>query len=133
MQDAKILIIDDDPDISEAMTVVLESKNYQVRVARNSKEALDQLQSERPDLIILDVMMDTPQEGFALNRQLKGDPQYKDIPVLMVTAVKEKTGLDFKSEVGDETWLPVDDFIDKPVRPQDLLEKVGRLLNKSTS
>ncbi len=133
MQDAKILIIDDDPDISEAMTVVLESKNYQVRVARNSKEALDQLQSERPDLIILDVMMDTPQEGFALNRQLKGDPQYQDIPVLMVTAVKEKTGLDFKSEAGDETWLPVDDFIDKPVRPQDLLEKVGRLLNKSTS
>ena len=133
MQEAKILIIDDDPDISEAMTVVLESKGYRVEVAPNSKEGMACIQAERPDLIILDVMMDTPQEGFNFDRQIKGDPEYKDIPVLMVTAVKEKTGLDFKAEAGDEAWLPVDEFIDKPVRPQDLLEKVVRLLNKNAS
>ncbi|MBN1819030.1 MAG: response regulator [Sedimentisphaerales bacterium] len=130
MQEGKILIIDDDPDISEAMTVVLESKNYQVSVARNSREGMDRIQAQKPDLIILDVMMDTPQEGFTLGRQLKEDPKTKDIPVLMVTAVKEKTGLDFKAEAGDETWLPVEEFIDKPVKPQILLEKVGKLISK---
>lgn len=133
MQEAKILIIDDDPDISEAMTVVLESKNHQISVARNSQEGMEKLQSDRPDLIILDVMMETPQEGFTFGRKIKEDPQFKEIPILMVTAVKEKTGLDFKAEAGDETWLPVDEFIDKPVRPQDLLEKVARLLDKSAS
>ncbi|MBN1127001.1 MAG: response regulator [Sedimentisphaerales bacterium] len=131
MQEAKILIIDDDPDISEAMTVVLESKNYQVSIARNSREGMDRIQDDKPDLIILDVMMDTPQEGFTMGRQLQENPETKDIPVLMVTAVKEKTGLDFKAEAGDDTWLPVDDFIDKPVKPQVLLEKVAKLLSKS--
>ncbi len=129
MQDAKILIVDDDADITEAMTVVLESKGYTVVSAANSELAMAKLADYKPNLIILDVMMDTPQEGFNFDRKLKADPAYSNIPILMITAVKEKTGLDFGAEAGDEAWLPVDGFLDKPVRPDVLLEKVESLLN----
>ena len=128
---AKILIIDDDPDISQAMRVVLETRDYDVDTARDSCEGMEKIKGNRPDLIILDVMMNTSQEGFLLSRELKHSDQYKDIPILMLTAVKEKTGLDFKSEAGDEDWLPVEEFLDKPVKPEVLIETVSGLLSKS--
>jgi CheY-like chemotaxis protein len=86
------------------------------------------LKQVRPDLIILDVMMRTSQEGFELSRELKHNAKFKDIPILMLTAVKQKTGLDFKTEAGDQSWLPVEEFLDKPVKPNVLLEKVEDLL-----
>ena len=131
MQPPKILIIDDDPDITEAMKITLESRDYEVNSAVNGTEGMEQIKNNRPDLIILDVMMDTPREGFQLDRELKSDPQLKDIPVMMVTAVKEKTGIDFKPEAGDPSWLPVDEFLDKPIKPDQLLEKVKALLDKT--
>ena len=131
MQSSKILIIDDDPDITEAMKVVLETEKYQVQTATNGTEGMEQIKNNTPDLIILDVMMDTPREGFLINRELKKDPTYKNIPVLMITAVKEKTGIDFKPEAGDPAWLPVEDFLDKPIKPEVLLEKVQVLLKKN--
>lgn len=131
MGQGAILIIDDDPDIIEAMKVVLENKGYEVRSAQDGAEGMERLKEARPDLIILDVMMRTSQEGFELSRQLKGSAEYKDIPILMLTAVKDKTGLDFKSTAGDESWLPVEEFLDKPVKPDVLLEKVASLLSKS--
>lgn len=130
MGPGRILIIDDDPDITEAMTVVLENRGYEVASAADSSEGMEQLQANRPDVIILDVMMRTRQEGFELSRKLKQDPDYQNIPILMLTAVKEKTGLDFKPEAGDESWLPVEEFLDKPVKPDVLLEKVQGLLRK---
>jgi len=75
--------------------------------------------------------MNTTNEGFLLSRELKKDPEYKDIPVLMVTAIKEKTGIDFKPAAGDESWLPVEEYLDKPVKPEVLLDKVRALLQKS--
>ena len=131
MGQGRILIIDDDPDITEAMSVVLENKGYEVASAADGSAGLEQVAAERPDLIILDVMMRTSQEGFELSRQLKGSAEYRDIPILMLTAVKDKTGLDFKSTAGDESWLPVEEFLDKPVKPDVLLEKVASLLSKS--
>ena len=94
-------------------------------------EGMERLKANRPDLIILDVMMRTSQEGFELSRQLKHTAEYKDIPILMLTAVKDKTGLDFKATAGDESWLPVEEFLDKPVKPDVLLEKVASLIPKS--
>jgi CheY-like chemotaxis protein len=129
MAEGKILIIDDDPDITEAMTVVLENRGYEVASARDGTEGMEMLKKARPDLIILDVMLRTSQEGFELSRELKGNPQYRNIPILMLTGVKQKTGLDFKTEAGDRAWLPVEEFLDKPVRPQVLLEKVEDLLS----
>ncbi len=129
MAEGKILIIDDDPDITEAMTVVLENRGYEVRSARDGSEGMEQLKQSRPDLIILDVMMRTSQEGFELSRELKQNPTYKNIPIIMLTGVKQKTGLDFKTEAGDQAWLPVEEFLDKPVKPNVLLEKVENLLS----
>jgi CheY-like chemotaxis protein len=131
MAPARILIVDDDPDISEAMKVVLENQGYEVQRSADSTEGMAQLKEIRPDLIILDVMMRSPREGFEFSRQIKHDPEYKDIPILMLTSVHAKTGLDFRSAVGDEAWLPVEGFLDKPVRPSVLLETVGSLLQKA--
>ncbi len=128
MGQGRILIIDDDPDITEAMTVVLEHKGYTVDSATDSSVGMEHIKANRPDLIILDVMMRTSQEGFELSRQLKSDDAFKEIPILMLTAVKDKTGLDFKSTAGDAAWLPVEGFLDKPVKPDVLLEKVESLL-----
>jgi len=130
MTQGRILIIDDDPDIIEAMTVVLENRGYEVRSAQDGDQGMVRLKEARPDLIILDVMMRTSQEGFELSRELKHNAEYKDIPILMLTAVKQKKGLDFKSVAGDEDWLPVEEFLDKPVKPDLLLEKVGDLLQR---
>ena len=131
MGQGRILIIDDDPDITEAMSVVLAHKGYTVDSAGDSSEGKEKLAANRPDLIVLDVMMRTSQEGFELSRELKQNEAYKDIPILMLTAVKDKTGLDFKATAGDEAWLPVEAFLDKPVKPDVLLEKVASLLRKS--
>jgi len=130
MGQSMILIIDDDPDITEAMTVVLTNRGYEVRTAQDSSEGMDRLKEAKPDLIILDVMMRTSQEGFELSRELKHNKNFKDIPILMLTGVKQKTGLDFKTTAGDESWLPVDEYLDKPVRPDVLLAKVEDLLGK---
>ena len=131
MGQGRILIIDDDPDITEAMTVVLENRGYEVQGAQDSAEGMERLKATRPDLIILDVMMRTSREGFELSRELKHNPDYKTIPILMLTAVTERTGLDFKPAAGDESWLPVEEYLDKPVKPDVLLEKVESLLQKS--
>ena len=126
----KILIIDDDPDIVEGMKVVLESKNYQIDTAKNGQEGLEKVKLNKPDLIILDIMMETADRGFEVARDLKKDANYKNIPILMLTAIKDRMGLDFKHEAGDETWLPVDDYVEKPLKPDELISKVKRLLGK---
>lgn len=127
---AKILIVDDDPDIVETMKIVLESKDYQVASAADGRQGLERIKKEKPDLIILDIMMTRMDEGFDVCRQLKKDPKYKDIPILMLTALKEKAGFDFTAEAGDETWLPVEDYVHKPIQPDDLLAKVEKLLKR---
>ena len=131
MDRARILIVDDDPDITEAMKVVLESNGYSVDSAGDSEKAMELVKSTKPDLIILDIMMNTLREGFLLSRELKSNPRYQHIPILMISAAKEKIGIDFKPAAGDEDWLPVEDFLDKPVTPEVLLEKVSGLLRES--
>ncbi|MHC4293390.1 MAG: response regulator, partial [Planctomycetota bacterium] len=131
MEQAKILIVDDDPDITEVMKLVLENEGYSLATAENSEEALDSVKSDKPNLIILDVMMNTAREGFIFSRELKSSDDCKNIPILMVSAVKEKTGIDFKGIAGDDTWLPVDEFLDKPIKPDVLITKVRELLSNS--
>ena len=130
METAKILIVDDDLDFTEAIKAILESQEYVVVTALNKTEGMEKVRADKPDLIVLDVMMIAGQDGFEMSRELKNDPQLKDIPILMLTAVKEKTGIGFKSVAGDPDWLPVDGFLDKPVEPQELQAEVERLLSK---
>ena len=130
MEDAKILIVDDDLDLTKALQTILESQQYTVVTAVDGKEGIEKIKTDEPDLVILDVMMSTWQDGFEMSRELKKDPKFKDIPILMLTALKDRTGIDFKSTAGDPTWLPVDEFLDKPVEPQTLLAEVEKLLSR---
>ena len=132
MEKAKILIVDDDLDFTDATKIILESQEYVVVTAPNKTEAMEKVRADKPDLILLDVMMIGGQDGFEMSRELKKDPQLKDIPILMLTAVKEKTGIGFKSVVGDPNWLPVEGFMDKPIDPQELQAEIERLLSKKS-
>ena len=128
MAKAKILVTDDDKDIRDSLQAILESRDYAVVTAADKTEGLEKIKAEKPDLMILDVMMTTWQDGFEMARELKNDPEYKNIPILMLTGVKEKTGIDFKSSAGDETWNPVDGFLEKPIQPDVLLAEIEKLL-----
>lgn len=128
MESAKILIVDDDPDLTKALKITLESEQYTVVTAADRTEGMEKIRAEKPDLLMLDVMMSTWQDGFEMARELKKDPHLKNIPILILTAVKNRSGIDFKSSAGDPTWCPVDGFLDKPVEPDVLLAEVKKLL-----
>ncbi len=128
MGNAKILIVDDDPDYVNVLKTILESEQYTVVTASDRTEGMEKIRAEKPDLTILDVMMSTWQDGFEMSRELKKDAEFKNMPVLMLTAVEQRSGIGFKSTAGDPTWLPVDAFLDKPVEPQVLLEEIKKLL-----
>ena len=130
MAKATILIVDDDKDIRLAVKTLLESRDYAVEMAATKEEGLAKFSSVKPDLAILDVMMVSWQDGFELARELKKDPDLKNTPILMLTGVEDKTGFEFKSAAGDEEWLPVEGFLDKPVEPEVLLAEVEKLLNQ---
>ncbi|MDD2806631.1 MAG: response regulator [Elusimicrobiales bacterium] len=127
---AKILIIDDDPDITESMRIILESCRHSVKLAKNGEEGLKEAAAAAYDLVILDVMMETMSKGFEVARALKGVPANAKTPILLLTAIKESTGLDFETEAGDKDWLPVDSYLEKPLKPNELLVKVESLLRK---
>lgn len=124
----KIMIIDDDIDLVEAMRITLETGNYEVIDAQEGQKGLEILKKEKPDLLILDVMMGTLDEGFHIAYQIRNDEEIKDIPILMITAVGAQTGFKFDMQ-RDEDFLPVNEFIEKPVNPQVLLDTVKRNLS----
>jgi CheY-like chemotaxis protein len=124
----KIMIIDDDIDLVETMRITLETDNYEVIDAQEGQKGLEILKKEKPDLLILDVMMGTLDEGFHIAYQIRNDEEIKDIPILMITAVGAQTGFKFDMQ-RDEDFLPVNEFIEKPVNPQVLLDTVKRNLS----
>lgn len=127
-QQKNILLVDDDADFLTATKLVLEESGYHVETCMSAKECITKLKVTKPDLIILDVMMETDHSGFDLCRELKRDSDTKEIPILMLTVVDQKYPLDFASATGDESWLPVEDFIDKPIEAGVLIERVKKLL-----
>ncbi|MCP4263086.1 MAG: response regulator [Planctomycetes bacterium] len=129
MGKAKIVIADDDPDIRESLQAILENQQYTVVAAVDKTDGMEKIKAEKPDLAILDVMMSTWEDGFEMSRELKKDPQFKDMPILMLTGIKNETGIDFKSTAGDPTWCPVDAFLEKPIEPDILLAEVSKLLS----
>lgn len=132
---SKILVIDDDPDIIEAVRMTLESAGHDVMEAHSGKEGLAMVEKERPDLIILDVMMETHTEGFQVALKLRSpDPAskfatFKNIPILMLTAIHSTTPLRFEPDID---YLPVELFVDKPIDPDDLIRKVDWVLHRET-
>lgn len=124
---AKVLLVDDDKDFVEATKMIL-TKQYDVIVAYNGDEGLKKAKQENPDLIILDVIMPV-KDGFATCEQLKQDPWLVKIPVLMLTSFAQRMGETTLSQAQALT-LEAEDFVDKPVPPQELLLRVGKLLKK---
>jgi len=130
---AKILIIDDDPDMVLAARLCLEGAGHQVIEAGGGTSGRAAVRSAKPDLIILDVMMDTTTEGFQVALKLRSpDPAspyypYRNIPILMLTAIHQTSPIRVSPE---EDYLPVDSFIDKPIEPDHLIAEVERLLEK---
>jgi CheY-like chemotaxis protein len=133
MANEKILIIDDDPDLVEVVRLTLQASGFQVFSAAGGAEGLQKVKEIDPDLIILDVMMDYTTEGFQVSLELRSpDPaseyaDYRDIPILMLTAIHSTTPLRFGPE---QDYLPVDGFVEKPLEPADLVKKVEELLRK---
>jgi two-component system alkaline phosphatase synthesis response regulator PhoP len=125
---ARILIVDDDPDIVESVTMVLQKKNHEVIQAYGGVEGLEKAKQEKPDAIILDVMM-PDKDGYAVCKELKADPAYQTIPILLLTAVVSKIPTtSYTHRMGMET--EADDYVDKQVEPGELVRLVERLLKK---
>ena len=128
---AKILMIDDDPDVVLATRIPLEAAGYEFFSASNGAEGLEKVKELNPDLIILDVMMDTATEGFQTSLKLRDrspDAEfavYRETPILMLTSVHTTTPLRFAP---DQDYLPVDAFLEKSAGPEEILSKVKELL-----
>jgi len=119
----KILVVDDDRDILESITMILTSAGYDVLSADSSGACRDVLEKEHPDMIILDIMMDTMTEGISLAMELKSDPESMKIPVIIVSSIEKYTGFPI-----DRDYLKVDDCLEKPLKPQVLIDTVGKYL-----
>jgi CheY-like chemotaxis protein len=124
---AKVLVVDDDPDFVEYTRIVLESQGYEVRTAATVDLALHLMRQEKPDVALLDVMMSYVLDGLNLTRQIRDDPQLRDIPVIMISAIvsKEEAGV-----FPTDEYLSVDSFLTKPVDPANLLKEVARLTQR---
>jgi CheY-like chemotaxis protein len=130
---AKILVIDDDPDFRNAVTAILDSAGYGVALATGPGDGKAKILSERPDLVLLDIMMDSLFDGYALCQAIKTDPEYESVratPIIFVSAVKDIAGSRFGFAGGGEGLSEPDDYIDKPVKPAELLARIQKLLAK---
>jgi DNA-binding response OmpR family regulator len=119
---ALIAVIDDDVDILDASTLVLEAKGHEVITATNPDDGFDIVKKRMPDLIILDVMMNEPDDGFVLAQKFRKEKI--DTPIIMYTSISKAIGLDY----GINELVPVDEFVEKPISPSELIEKVDKLL-----
>jgi len=126
-QKKRILIVDDDPDYAAAIEKILKTADYSVSLAGDVKMGMEQIEKEMPDLILLDVMMEKYDDGFNMCYDLKHDDRYKDIPIIIITAVTEVTGLKFNPKTDGE-YLEADDYVQKPISADLLLEKVRRFI-----
>lgn len=123
-----VLLIDDDDDLVEALTTILEVKGFNVRRASNGKEGLETLKkNELPDIIVLDIMMDTMDEGINVAREIKSQDNWSAIPIIGLSAINNE--LPVEIEVHEEMY-PVDLFMEKPVAPEKFISEIKRLIGK---
>ena len=122
---ARILVVDDDPDITFAISLFLKKEKHEVRVAASRAEGMKALETFKPDLMILDVMMEQPDDGIAMAQDLRRAGV--TLPIIMLTSVGKVTGMSYDR---DNELVPVDAFFEKPIRPDDLLKKVADLLGR---
>lgn len=124
---AKIMVVDDDPDFVEIMRITLMANDYEVITATNGQQALIKMRENKPDLVLLDVMMSYVLDGLDVNQEMANDPALKHIPVIMVSSLTNTQHADM---FPTDMYTPIEHWISKPVQPEELLEKVFDLLNQ---
>lgn len=124
----RLLIIDDDPDFVEAIKSILDAAGYIVDVTYNPKTGLQALQGQVYDLLLLDIMMGRGAEGIMIARKLRKDPKLREMPVLIITGIREQMAFLFPGEPVHPRFVAVDEVVEKPVEPKLLLEKVSTLI-----
>jgi chemosensory pili system protein ChpA (sensor histidine kinase/response regulator) len=122
---AKVLVVDDDPDFVKVTSKVLERAEYEVVSAANGAQALKMMRQDAPDLVLLDIMMSYILDGVDVSREMAQDPELKDLPVIMVTALKGVTG---SQMFPTDEYVAVDEWLSKPVAPDELLDRVREAL-----
>jgi len=121
MTQKTILVVDDDPDIVLAYRLVLESAGYAVEEAASGKACLEKMRARRPDLVLMDVMMANPLDGYHTTQQISDDPQLRETPILMVSSI---TTSQYATAFPTDQYLDIREFISKPVEPEVLLGKI---------
>jgi DNA-binding response OmpR family regulator len=129
MDGKTVLVIDDDLDVLDAVRLALEDADFSVATATTGDEGLARLRQGDVDALILDVMLARDTEGFQLAQTLKEDETLKGIPILIMTSVGTKTGFSFDPET-DGDYLPVEDYVEKPIGPSELVVRVRKLLGQ---
>lgn len=124
----RVLLVDDDPDFIQANSIILDASGFEVLTASNGAEGLKKVEEEKPDVVVLDVMMENTDEGFAVARKIRRK-LHSNVPIIMLTSVSQATGYSFKPEEHPD-FFPVDQFLTKPVAPTVLVQKIKDALVK---
>jgi CheY-like chemotaxis protein len=124
----RLLIVDDDPDFVDGIRAILEGAGYTVDAAHNPRDGFEALRARRYDLLLLDILMGRGAEGVMFARKMRKDPVLREIPVLIITGLREQIAFLFPGEPLHPHLVPVDELMEKPVEPALLLEKVAALL-----
>ena len=126
---ATIRIIDDDVEIADNLAEELKGRGFTVSTANETEGAAEALASDKPDLLVLDVMFpENPTGGFDLARKIRQTEGVKDLPIILLTAVNQEFPIDFSGDDIDPEWMPVQQFLEKPVDVDLLVEKISELL-----
>ncbi len=128
---ARIMIVDDDVELADNTASLMRAKGHEVSTLHSTDNALQKIADNKPDLVILDVMFpDNPVAGFDLARQIRRMPAIENLPIIMLTGINQDFPMDFSAQDIDPDWMPVQDFMEKPVQLPALLEKVNNLLKQ---
>ncbi|HKQ47945.1 MAG TPA: response regulator [Phycisphaerae bacterium] len=126
-----ILLIDDDPDIHHAVRAMLPEPEFHVTCCATGPTGLEAMRQSPPDLVLLDIMLATPSEGFHLCYVMKEEPRLRDVPVIMISAIGERVGMDYAKELGTD-YVPAEAFLEKPLDAATLQRAVRRFLRVRT-
>ena len=130
MASERIVIIDDDPDVCEALSLILTPQGYKVSTFSSGPAGMAAIRADPPDLLILDIMLASPSEGFHLAHELRGDEQFKRLPIIMISAIGQTMGMDYAKELGIDS-MPAEMFLEKPLKAATVLSGVRQTLATS--
>ena len=129
MDKKRILIVDDDIDLLNSLQIILEDRNFEVHTALTKDEGFDLLKNIKPDLLIQDIMMESDLEGYGILNTLKSDPEYRKLPIIMLTGIAKAMEVNFRAAIEDSDMFPRVVFLDKPVEPDVLFTEINELLS----